>query len=139
MTQTLDESDQAFLAEPRIGVLISNRRDGRGLGVPVWFDFDGEAVHMFTAADAPKTRRLHQQPWASLLATNRVGEPEHWIAFDGPVAIEAEGGFELAERLAGIYWDLSNPDRAATLEQWRAHREGFRRLRLDPERIRTGS
>lgn len=138
MTQPLAEADQAFLAEPRIGVLISSRRDGRPLGVPVWFHWDGAAVQMFSAADAPKTKRLAREPWASLLVTNRVGEPERWVAFDGPVRIE-QGGFDLAERLAAAYWDLRDPERAAALEQWRAHRDVFCRMTLTPERIRTGS
>lgn len=139
MTQPLAQSDQAFLAEPRIGVLINTRPDGRPLGVPVWFDWDGRAVQMFTAEGTPKTRRIERDPWASLLVTNRLGEPEHWVAFDGPVVLEAGTGFELAERLAGIYWDLQDPDRAAALEQWRAHRDVFCRMTLTPDTIRSGS
>ena len=56
------DSDTRFLAEPRIGVLITSRDDGRPLGVPVWFDWNGAAVEMFSAADAPKTRRLRRAP-----------------------------------------------------------------------------
>ncbi len=137
--EPLAEADLEFLAEPRVGVLISSRADGRPLGVPVWFDWNGATVDMFSAADAPKTRRLQRTPFASLLVTNRVGEPEHWVAFDGIVAVRAEGGFDLAERLAARYWDLGQTAHQETLAQWRAHREVFCRLRLTPERIRTGS
>lgn len=137
-TGSLTEADLGFLAEPRIGVLISSRADGRPLGVPVWFAWNGTTVDMFSAADAPKTRRLRHTPFASLLVTNRVGEPEHWVAFDGNVVAATEGGFELAERLAARYWDLDEAAHAETLEQWRAHRGVFCRLTLTPERIRTG-
>ncbi|MCG2601171.1 MAG: pyridoxamine 5'-phosphate oxidase family protein, partial [Achromobacter sp.] len=109
------------------------------LGVPVWFHWDGAAMQMFTAAGTAKTRRIEREPWASLLVSNRVGEPEHWVAFDGPLELESGTGFELAEHLAGIYWDLADPARAAALEQWRAHRDVFCRMTLTPETIRTGS
>ena len=132
------DSDTRFLAEPRIGVLITSRDDGRPLGVPVWFDWNGAAVEMFSAADAPKTRRLRRAPFASLLVTNRGGEPEHWVAFDGTVTISPEGGLALAERLAARYWDLEQPAHAETLAGWRAHPEAFCRLTLTPELIRTG-
>ena len=136
---TLTDPDVTFLAEPRIGILISSRTDGRPLGVPVWFDWNGATVEMFSAADAPKTRRLLRAPFASLLVTNRVGEPERWLAFDGTVEVRSDGGFDLAERLAARYWDLGQPAHAETLDQWRAHRDLFCRLTLTPERIRKGS
>lgn len=139
MIQLLDKSDHAFLAEPRIGVFINSRLDGRPVGIPVWFHWDGRAVQMFTAAGTPKTRRIEREPWASLLVTNTVGEPEHWVCFDGPVALEPGTGFELAEYLAGTYWDMTDPDRAAALDQWRTHRDVFCRMTLTPETIRTGN
>jgi hypothetical protein len=138
-TGSLTEADLGFLAEPRIGVLISSRADGRPLGVPVWFDWNGATVEMFSAADAPKTRRLRHTPFASLLVTNRVGEPEHWIAFDGAIEVTKAGGFELAEKLAARYWNPAATAHLETLDQWRDHRDAFCRLTLTPERIRTGS
>lgn len=139
MTATLSAEDQRFLDQPRIGVLISNRRDGSPIGVPVWFEWDGARVRMFSAADAPKTSRLRRQRLASLLVTNRVGEAEHWIAFDGPVTVHGSGGFALAEKLAGVYWNPEDPAAAATLATWRTHPEAFCLLTLEPQRIRTGS
>jgi hypothetical protein len=52
--------------------------------------------------------------------------------------IEEDGGFELVEQLAGDYWDLTDPERAETLEMWRAFKDlGFRKVVLEPSRIRT--
>ncbi len=130
---------QRFLSEPRLGILITTRRDQSPMGVPVWFEWNGEAVRMFAAADSKKILRLQRNPNASLLVTNRVGESEAWIAFDGPVEISEKGGIELAEKLAPRYWNLQDPERANELDSWRAFPEAFRLLELRPDRIRTGS
>lgn len=139
MTKALTQADETFLASPRLGILITTTRAGRPLGVPVWFDWTGRQVLMFTVAGAPKLARLARQAFASMLVTNHVGEPEHWIAFDGPVAVSEHGGIELAERLAGRYWNLEAPERAAELERWRDNGQAFRLLTLTPQAIRTGS
>jgi len=68
---------------------------------------------------------------------NHLDEYEAWVAFDGPATIELEGGFELAERLAHKYWDLSDPERKATLEGWRAKADTLCVITLRPERVRT--
>ncbi len=138
MTQTLPEADAAFLAQHRLGALITLTRRGRPIGVPVWYEWTGEVVRMFSAKDAPKVERLRNDPYASLLVTNTVGEPEQWIAFDGEVALSDHGGVELAGRLAPRYWDMADPARVKTLELWGAHPEAFYLLTLRPERIRSG-
>lgn len=138
MPPRLSDADAAFLRPARIGVLISLTAEGRPLGVPVWFEWTGTEVLMFSAADAPKTTRLRRRPEASLLVAAGVGEPERWIAFDGPVEIDEREGFALAERLAERYWDLNDPAKQRTLATWRAHPDAFCRLVLRPQRIRTG-
>jgi hypothetical protein len=47
---------------------------------------------MFTSVLSPKVRRLQADPRASLLVVNHLAEPESWVAFDGPVSIQEEGG-----------------------------------------------
>ncbi len=138
MTWTLPETEAAFLAQPRLGTLMTLNRRGRPIGVPVWYEWTGEAVRMFSAKDAPKVARLRSEPYASFLVTNAVGEPEQWLAFDGRVELSDHGGIELAARLAPRYWDMADPDRVATLELWRDHPEAFCLLTLHPERIRRG-
>ncbi len=46
------------------------------MGIPVWFDWDGEVVRMFAGKDTPKVHRLRRDPKASVLVTNHIDEPE---------------------------------------------------------------
>ena len=133
-----DESRDQFLATPRLAVLLTNRQEGTPMGVPIWFDWDGEVVRMFADASTPKVRRLRRDPKASVLVTNHLDEPERWVAFDGRVSISDTGGFELAERIAPRYWDLEDPAKRQMVEVWRSGRDGFCLLTLEPTKIRTG-
>jgi len=47
-TMTDQERDR-FLAEPRYGIPDTLRSDGSPIAVPVWFDWNGETVRMFTS------------------------------------------------------------------------------------------
>jgi PPOX class probable F420-dependent enzyme len=137
MATMTDEERESFLSEPRYGILNTLRRDGTPIGVPVWFDWDGELVRMFTSVVSPKIKRLEGDPRASLLVVNHPDELERWVSFDGSVSIREGGGIELAEQLASRYWDVSDPDRQATLALWRKAAAALRVLELAPERIRT--
>lgn len=132
-----EEEREAFLSETRLGILTMLNEQGAALAVPVWFEWDGSAVRMFSFKRAPKVRRLRATPRASLLVVNHVGEPEAWVAFDGDVAISDEGAMALAERLAPRYWDLEDAGQARELESWREHASRFCLLTLTPGRIRT--
>ncbi|MDZ7685505.1 MAG: pyridoxamine 5'-phosphate oxidase family protein [Gammaproteobacteria bacterium] len=98
----------------------------------------GTSVQFFSARDAAKVVRLRRNPEATLLVTNAVGEPEHWIAFDGKATVHEDDGFELAEKLAPRYWDMSDPVHKQTLATWREHASALCRVTLSPQRIRKG-
>ncbi len=135
-----DAEIERFLAEPRFGILTTNRSDGWPIGVPVWFEWDGSVVRMFSSARAPKVRRLAADPRASLLIVNHVDEPETWVAFDGEVTIrneDHEGALELALRLAPRYWDLDDPRSRSFLDAWRSGDQPLCTLELRPQRIRS--
>jgi PPOX class probable F420-dependent enzyme len=132
-----DEESERFLSEPRYGILNTLHSDGSPIGVPVWFDWNGETVRIFTSVLSPKIKRLQADPRASLLVVNHQKEQESWISFDGAVSIRDEGGLELAEALAARYWDLSDPSRQETLALWRKAAAALRVLELRPERIRS--
>ena len=134
-----DAERDAFLADPRQAILITHRKDKGPMGVPVWFDWTGDKVLMFADKTTAKVRRLKNDPRASVLVTNHLGEPERWVAFDGRVSISENGGIDLANRLADRYWDLNDPDRKATLELWNQASELFCLLTMVPEKIRTGA
>jgi len=134
-----DESRDLFLSTPRLAILMTNRREGTPIGVPVWFEWDGSVVRMFAANTSPKVRRLRNDPRASVLVTNHLDEGECWVAFDGEVSISDPGGFEFAERHAPRYWDLEDPERRDMLELWRKAEGILCLLTLKPTKIRTGS
>ena len=130
-----------FLRETRIGVLCTNDLDGSPNGVPVWFEWDGERIRMFSLV-SHKMTRLENDPRASLLVAREVGEPEAWVAVDGVVAItEEEGVVLLMDRLAARYWVDEDPAvakaHAETLELWRRAAADLRVLTIEPEKIRS--
>ncbi len=84
--ETQQEID-SFLKEPRLAILIYQGSRPEPTGVPVWFDWDRQAVQMFAGRSSPKVNHLLNDPNISVLVTNRVGEPEAWVAFDGKVAV----------------------------------------------------
>jgi PPOX class probable F420-dependent enzyme len=137
MAMMSDAERDAFLAAPRLGMLSTLAADGAPVTVPVWFDWDGAAIRIFTGAATGKARRLERDARASLLVPNNVGEPEEWVAFEGTVSIVAHGAIELAERLAHRYWDMDDAAHRTELESWRAAATYLRVLELTPHRVRT--
>lgn len=136
MAMTDDEITQ-FLSTPRLGMLTTLRPDGSPVTVPVWFEWDGADVRVFSSEGSPKVRRLRVDPRATLLVANHVQDPEAWVAFDGEITIGDSGAIELAERLAERYWDMSRADHRATVQSWRAASAHLRVLSMRPARIRS--
>ncbi len=137
MAKLTDAERDQFLSETRLGILNTVNADGFPIGVPVWFDWDGETVRMFTLDTSPKVKRIRADNRASLLVVNHLSELERWVAFDGNVRIVEEAGIKLAEKLTKRYWDMSDPQRKETLELWRKSADSLWVLELSPTRIRT--
>ena len=138
---TAVDKDQltAFLGPPRLAMLISNRRSGVPMGVPVWFEWVEGEVRMFAAKDSAKLRRLERDPRVSVLVTNNVGEPEQWVAFDGALSVENKDVSALIARLGARYWNLEDSGVKETLDSWVANPTAFVALTLVPERVRSGA
>ncbi len=66
------EKREAFLSVPRLAILMTNRKAPAPIGVPVWFEWNGETVEMFAGVGTLKTKRLEQDPHASGLVTNHI-------------------------------------------------------------------
>jgi hypothetical protein len=132
----------AFLEEPRLAILMYKGARPAPTGVPVWFDWDGKVVRMFTSRKSSKLKQLEQHPDISVLVTNRVGEPEAWVAFEGKVAINdfiADDWSAFIGRVAPRYWDLKQASYAKEIENWRSVPEAFVSLELVPDKIRCGA
>ena len=127
-----------FLAKRRLAILITNDAPGAPIGVPVWFEWTGTKVQMFAGKETPKIDRIKRDARASVLVTNAVGEPEAWVAFDGLIDLNDDGGIELATRLADQYWNMDDERLRRVLTSWQLAPDGFCLLTLRPEKIRTG-
>ncbi|MEC8867275.1 MAG: pyridoxamine 5'-phosphate oxidase family protein [Pseudomonadota bacterium] len=127
-----------FLAKPRLAILITNDAPGAPIGVPVWFEWTGTKVQMFAGKETPKIDRIKRDASASVLVTNAVGEPEAWVAFDGLIDLNDDGGIELATRLVDQYWNMDDERLRSVLTSWQQAPDEFCLLTLRPEKIRTG-
>lgn len=118
MTVDLTDAERELLSRPVNGILTVAPAPGRRpVPRPVWFAHTADdEIEVISEAGAPKVRRLRADPWASLLVTTPVGEPERWVALDGPATVDTEGGREATERLASRYWDLRDPGHTANLK-----------------------
>ncbi len=131
---------EAFLEPTRQATLLRTNADGTANGATVWFDWDGSSVRMFSMASAPKVRGLQRDPRISLLVSNELHEPPAWVRFDGTAVLDWDDDtVSLAvDTLAPRYWDLSNPETAAVVEQWRATpSDAMVTIRLELDRIAT--
>lgn len=130
------EQTDAFLRETRIAKLATLNSDGSPTVVPVWFDWDGATATIFTERKSPKVKRILADPRVALSVEEGVGVAEAWATIEGTAAIEDEGGFALAQRLAPRYY---TPEKsAAALAQWGRVADSWVVLRITPTRIRSG-
>ena len=133
MSMTREQRD-AFLREIRIGTLCTLNGDGSPNALPLWYEWDGEKLRMFSMEDTGKVRRLRKDPRACLSVEDPVGTQEAWVTVEGEVAILAEGGKELALKLAALYYE--GEKREKTLATW-GKTDGWVLLEMTPTRIRS--
>ena len=138
---TSDARD-AFLQEPRLAILMYQGQRPSPTGIPVWFDWNGHILQMFAGASSAKIKYLRENPNASVLVTNHVGEPEGWVDFDGRIEIAeftTEDWQQLIDRVAPKYWDLNQQVHAEEIKNWRASPQMFTSLTMIPDNIRSGA
>ncbi|MCP2254059.1 General stress protein 26 [Prauserella aidingensis] len=132
---SLTADDLAFLRRPLQGFFTVAAGPLPPQPRPLWFEAaDDGTIQLFTDPDAPKVRRLRQDPRASIVVASPVGEPEHWVSVAGPVTLASEGAHALLERLAARYWDLDDPARAAQLAEMRT--ADWLRIAVHPASVR---
>lgn len=124
----------AFLKEILIGFLSTLNGDGSPNTMPLWYDWDGEKIRMFSSRDTGKIRRLTADPRANLSVAQGVGVPESWVTVEGTVELLDEGGRELACRLAALYYGPEQAQR--TIDVW-SKKDDWVLLELTPTRIRS--
>lgn len=129
-----DDERELFLRGTRIAILTTLNADGSPNALPLWFDWDGEKVRMFSSRDTGKVRRLQRDNRATVIVADPVGTPEAWVSVEGTVAIKDDGGKELALTLAAEYYEGEH--RELTIEAW-SQSDDWVLLELTPTRIRS--
>ena len=113
---SLTAEDLEFLRRPLHGFLSVAAGPLPPQPRPVWFEATADGtIQFFTAPDSLKIRRLRRDPRASIVVAAPVGERERWVSVAGRSTVETDGAHDLCSRLAALYWDLDDPDRAEDL------------------------
>ena len=74
---TTDELSE-FLSRTRQAILVRATAQGAPTGAPVWFDWDGEVVRMFSSAEAPKVGGIRRDPRIAVVVSNDLDESPAW-------------------------------------------------------------
>ena len=135
----IDPKIEEFLAKrARNAYVTTLREDGSASTVPVWYDWDGTTLRLFTPPNSPKIKRLQNDPRITVVIGNEVDEYENWISFEGKATLNEKGGKALALKCTSRYWDLSDPKRQKMKAEWEASSENyFLLIELVPERIQS--
>ena len=138
MGKMSDKNREQFLSKTRYGFLTTLTKDGSPSSVPVWFDWDGNKVKIFTSKDSPKVKRIKHDSRITLLVSNHLDEVESWVAFDGNATIQSDDAIaEFLGKLAARYWDLSDPKQKSVLNSWQANPDQFCIIEWVPTRVRS--
>jgi len=133
LSKTKQEID-TFLKQIRIGFLGTLNKDGSPNSMPLWYEWDGEKIRMFSSVDTGKVRRLKNDARATLSVADGVGAMEDWVTVEGTVKILSEGGGKLACKLAALYYDAERGKK--TTDVW-SKKTAWVLLELTPTKIRA--
>jgi PPOX class probable F420-dependent enzyme len=133
-SMTQDERDE-FLKGTWIAKLATLNADGSPNIVPVWYEWTGSDVLLFTTRGTAKVRRIERDSRVALSVEAPAGAMEAWVTIEGTASIEAEGAWDLILRLTPKYYDA---ERAAdTLQSWEQIKDDWVLIRITPIRIRS--
>ena len=130
------EFQDKFLSQAHYGILTTLKKDGSPISEPVWFDWDGKAVRIFTGVKSAKIKRIRRDARVTFLVANHPDEEDACVAFDGLAEIHP-GDAELLERISAKYWDMSDPERRATVDSWISDLSELCMIELAPTQIRS--
>ena len=124
-------SDRQLLSRPLQAMITVAPAGGRWPAPrPVWFELTAaDEIQLFSFASTPRVARVQETPRASIVVSAPVGEPEQWVSID-------DGAFELADRLARLYY-AGEPEKLAVLDEWRD--ADLVRLVITPARVQRYS
>ncbi len=138
MTTTMTKQErEAFLAEPRVGV-ISISEAGRGpLTVPVWYFYEpGGEVHVWTGRNTRKAKLLQDTKRISFCVQD-PNPPYKYVSVEGPVGIEPVQYERDVRRMAYRYLGQEGGDQYLKMIGGEAGVKNDILVRLRPERWLT--
>lgn len=133
MARMTREQVDDYLQAPRIAKLVTLYPDGSPTVVPVWYEWDGAEARIFTGRRSAKVERIQNDNRVALSVEEPTGSPEAWVVIEGTAAIEQEGGYDLARRLAYQYYSQERAD--AAVEQWGRMIDEWVVIRVTPKRV----
>lgn len=123
---------EAFLAEPRIGVLSIADQEGRApLTVPIWYHYrPGGQIWFSTGTDTRKMELIRAAGRVSLLAQTEQ-MPYRYVSVEGSVTAIDPARSEERRALAKRYLGPDGADRY--MEATKDSADAMRIVRVDPE------
>jgi general stress protein 26 len=134
MTATITDAETAFLQAPRLAMFSTAVGEAWSRPVPVWYDWNGSVLTVFSFHSAPKVARLRADPRAHVLVANNPTEDEHWVSMSGSVVIGTVDAAWLRS-VAARYWDASDPAKAKVVDSWVAVIDQLVGLELTPTEV----
>ncbi len=124
----LSPAARVFLSEIRFASLATINKDGTSQQTPMWYDLDGDAILMNTAAGRLKYRNLQRDPRASFL----VMDGYRWVAITGHIEMNEDQAIAQADitRLAIRYHGPEKGERQAR-ESFSKQRRVTIRLKIE--------
>ncbi len=131
------ETQDAFLAEPHVGVVASLRQDGRPYTVPVWFHWDGEDVWLAGTDSRVWCRQIRRDARVSLCIEALAPVAGH-IGIDGHAVVLDRDDFDIwpiCQVLVEKYIGRNDPANTQAVEAFLANMRTEPRLliRVRPE------
>ncbi len=77
-----------FLKKTQIATLVTLNSDGSPNAMPLWYEWNGEKLRMFSSHNTGKIRRLKQDNRACVAVHDPVGVPEAWVTVEGTIELK---------------------------------------------------
>ena len=88
-TDMTDAERDAFLSDVHVGILAIERAGKGPLALPVWYQYDGDAILVTMADDSAKARLLRRAGRATFTVQDER-PPYRYVSVEGPVTLTTE-------------------------------------------------
>ena len=103
----LTEQQAQLFRDKNFAALATIRADGSPQVIPVWVDYDGDAIVFNTAVGREKEKNIRRDPRVTLEITD-PDNPYQYISVTGTAEFEEAGADAMIDRLAKKYMDVDS-------------------------------